>query len=297
MKSIFSIIRFINNPLSKENIAIGLILISQGKVYFKYSNEKLQLISRINSDSYKLLDFNLDKINDSIKKDNINDIEYLFKQEQSFSKEYLERLSIYNNGMIQFDKPVGINMDFDEIKFNDFFKRYIELNLNRSNDKVINQQFDNKIKKVFRSPLKDVIDIDIKLKNGQIPSLFFDYKLDGLGVNGVLYSVKSIDLNCEKQIDSIRKEISELESLNRRIDLFGKTEGYDENKNKHYLVIDPYIGNKPSYKKLYNILSEQKEGDYPYKIINTNELENVTSEIKHSNAKKFSEQFSLLFND
>ena len=43
MKSYYSIIRFVNNPLSKENLAIGMIVISGGKVFYKFSQEKINI--------------------------------------------------------------------------------------------------------------------------------------------------------------------------------------------------------------------------------------------------------------
>lgn len=296
MKSVYSIIRFINNPLSKENLAIGLILISKNKLYFKVSSEKVQLANKLSPDNFKLLEYTLDKI-DCLIKNEIENNKYLFYNDCSFSKDYLQRLSVYNNGFLQFDKPVLVNLEFDENNFDNFFKKYIDLLPKKINKKIIDNHFKSKIKKVFSSPLEDVIDINIKIKKEQIPSLFFDYKLDGLGVNGVVYSVKSIDLNSDKPIDVIRKEISELETLSHRLDLFSKSQGYNKKDNKHYLVIDPYHGTRPSYENLYGILSEQNDNDYPYSVINTSQLEKVTSEIKNSNAKKFSEQFAMDFND
>jgi hypothetical protein len=137
--------------------------------------------------------------------------------------------------------------------------------------------------------LKDIININYKVKKADIPNLFFDYNLDGIGYNGIIYSVKSINLNSERPIDQIRKDISEFESLNPRIDLFGKSKGFDPDKNKYYLVIDKYKGQKDSYNELYDILSGQKSSDCNYQLINSNNLKDVTTDIKNNNAHKFSE--------
>ena len=288
MKSSYSIIRFVNNPLSKENLAIGLIMISNNKVYYKFSNQKIQLVERINPVNFKLLEYTISKINNFIK----NEIEQevsLFSDNHKVNFEYLKRLSIYNNGFLQFDNPSVINIDFDEVKFDEFFHKYIDLVIKPIEKKVIDNSFSKVIKKIFREPLKDIIDIDYKVKRTEIPNLFFDYKLDGIGYNGVIYSVKSIDLNSEKPIDQIRKDISELESLNPRIDLFGKSKGFEPQYNKHYLVIDEYKGRKNSYHELYDILSNQNLDDYKYHLINSDQLKDVTSDIKKANAHKFSD--------
>ena len=219
----------------------------------------------------------------------------LFSKEVSVNLDYLNRLSIYNNGFLQFDKPSVINLAFDSSKFHSFFGKYIELNLKEPKKAVIDRTFNRTIEKVFRKPLLNVIDIDYKVKKEQIPGLFFDYTLDGIGVNGSVYTVKTIDLNSEKPLDYFRKDISELESLNYRIDLFSKENHLESGKNNHYLVIDPYIGTKSSYHQLYDILMEQKDEDYPYSVINTNVLPQVTKEIMDSQSIiKFSDYLETL---
>ena len=293
MKSFYSIIRFVNNPLSKENLAIGLIMISNNKVYYKFSNEKIQLVNKINPSNFKLLEYTIDKISNFIK--NENELEKkvsLFSDDNKVNFEYLKRLSIYNNGFLQFDNPSIINIDFDEVKFHDFFHKYIDLVIKPVEKKKIDNIFSKRVRQIFQEPLKDIIDIDYKVKKAEIPNLYFDYKLDGIGYNGIVYSVKSIDLNSERKIDLIRKDISELESLNPRIDLFSKLKGFDPSKNKHYLVIDKYKGTKASYHELYDILSGQDSFDCNYNLINTDELKDVTSDIKKTNAHKFSELVS-----
>ncbi|MFZ2284317.1 MAG: hypothetical protein WAV86_10610 [Lutibacter sp.] len=288
MKSFYSIIRFVNNPLSKENLAIGLIMLSNNNIFYKFSNEKIQLVNKINPLNFKLLEYTIDKISNFIKSELENDIS-LFSDDNKVNLEYLKRLSVYNNGFLQFDNPSIINIDFDEVKFNNFFHKYIDLVIRPVEEKVIDTRFSKTVNEVFREPLKDIINIDYKVKKAEIPNLYFDYKLDGIGYNGIIYSVKSIDLNSEKPIDQIRKVISELESLNPRIDLFGKSKGFEPNKNKHYLVIDEYKGNKASYLELYDILSKQNSVDYNYHLINSIELKDVTSDIKKTNAHKFSD--------
>lgn len=294
MKSYYSIIRFVNNPLSKENLAIGMIVISEGKVFYKFSKDKISLVNKINTSNSSLLEYTIEKVSNFIDLQLKEEVS-LFSKEMSVNLEYLNRLSIYNNGFLQFDKPSVINLAFDTFRFHSFFSKYIELNLKEPKRAVIDKTFKKTIENVFRKPLLNVIDIDYKVKKEQIPGLFFDYTLDGIGVNGSVYTVKSIDLNSEKPLDNFRKDISELESLNYRIDLFSKDNHLKSNKNNHYLVIDPYTGSKSSYRQLYEILMEQNDKDYPYTVINTNFLPKITQEIMDSQSIiKFSEYLGTL---
>lgn len=294
MKSYYSIIRFVNNPLSKENLAIGMIVISEGNVFYKFSKDKISLANKINNSNSSLLEYTIDKVSNFINFQLKEEVS-LFSKEISVNLDYLNRLSIYNNGFLQFDKPSVINLAFDKSKFHDFFGKYIELNLREPKKTIIDKTFKRTIENVFHKPLLNVIDINYKVKKEQIPGLFFDYTLDGIGVNGSVYTVKSIDLNSEKPLDNFKRDISELESLNYRIDLFSKDNDLDSNKNNHYLVIDPYIGSKSSYHQLYEILIEQNDNDYPYSVINTSLLPQVTKEIMDSQSIiKFSEYLETL---
>lgn len=287
MKSFYSIVRFINNSLSNENIAVGMIVISEKEIFYKFSDEKLSLVKKINPLNASLLEYTIDKIKLFINNEIISN-KSLFN-DLTFNVEYLERLSIYNNGILQFDKPSGINLYFDNEKFYDFFKRYIELDISLPPKPFIDKSFNNTIKRVFSNPLKNQIDIDYKIKKGSIPNLFFDYKLDGIGLNGVIYTVKSIDLNAEPPIDKLNSQVSELESLNHRLDLFSKNLNITPDANEHYLVVDKYKGNKSSYKNIYEMLKSQSPNDFSYRVIESNELGGVTNVIMKKGAKKFSE--------
>lgn len=291
MKSFYSIVRFINNSLTNENLAVGMVVISGKDVFYKFSADKVNLVKKINPLNCSLLEYTLDKIKSFID-DEILSKKPLFS-DLTFNVEYLERLSIYNNGFLKFDRPSGINMFFDKEKFDDFFKRYIELNIEIPPKPIIDRSFTNAINKAFIEPLKDKIDINYKMKKGLIPNLFFDYKLDGIGINGVIYTVKSIDLNAEPPLDKLNTQVTDLESLNHRIDLFGRGRLHIKpEENKHYLVVDNYLGKKASYKKLYEMLKSQSPDDYSYHVIGTNELSKVTQEIKKAEAKKFSDVLS-----
>lgn len=294
MKSYYSIIRYVNNPLSKENLAIGMILISGDSIFYRFSDNKIKLVHKINNRNADLLEYTVDKILAFIKNELKNEIK-LFPGENSVNVEYLNRLSIYNNGFLQFDKPSALNIGFDKSGFKDFFNKYIEVVLPVQKKKVIDRSFNRTIKRVFKDPLKEKINLDFKIKKESVPNLFFDYTVDGIGVNGSIYTLKSIDLNSEKPIDNYRRDISELESLNYRLDLFGEKNGLKANENKHFLLINPYKGSKSSYHDLYEVLKEQSEEEFPYKLIGSEDLPNVTAEFRKSNSiKKFTEFISSL---
>jgi hypothetical protein len=282
-------VRFYSNSLSKENIAIGLIMISGGRLFFKFSDEKVEFVSKLNPSSSKLLSFSLSQIKNSLIEPTLHD-KKIIVDDELFNLFYLDRLSKYNNGILQFDKPLLINQIYDEVKFNSFFEKYIAVKIEKNIEvKEINSVFINHIKTSFYDPLRDTIDVDKTIKKREIPSLYFNYHLDGLGVNGAIYTVKAIDLNSNKPLNQIQKVISEFESFNMHIDLFGKTKDINE-KSKHYLVMDKYKGQKVSYLDLYSILTDKANAEF-YKLVSTQDIGKIVQEIRKTKAKKFTKEF------
>jgi len=291
MKSFYSIVRFYSNSLSKENIAIGLLMISDGKLFFRFSEDKIDFVSKLNPSSSKLLNFSLSQIKNSLIEPTLKH-EKLIVDDELFNLSYLERLSNYNNGILQFDKPILINQTYNEDKFNSFFSKYISVIKEKEVEISLNNSiFYNQIKSSFYDPLKDIIDVDKTIKKKEIPSLYFNYHLDGIGVNGAITTVKAVDINSNKPLNQIQKIISEFESFNMHIDKFGRSKNIND-PSRHYLVMDKYIGNKVSYLDLYTILADKANFDF-YQLVGTNDINKIVDEVRIKKSKKFSEEFLL----
>lgn len=285
MKSYYSLIRYFNNSLSKENIVIGLIAISNTNVFYRFSESKIKLISRFSDNRDDLLNYNVKKLKEYLDV-NVND--KLFISENAHNlKAYIDRLSIYSNGLIQFDKPVELNMNVNEAFFNMFYDKYIGEFKSNARNKKVDQVFVQRVENKFRKPLEDIIDVDYRIEKKIIPSLFFDYKLNGIGVNGSIYSVKCIDINSNRTLDNIQKDISELESLSYRLNRFSEDKVQHPENNQHFLVMDEYKGYEDKYAELYEALISQE--NEMYKIVNSNDLERITTTILNAGATKFSE--------
>ncbi|MGV0847998.1 hypothetical protein ACTS9T_15650 [Empedobacter falsenii] len=284
MKSYYSLIRYFNNSLSKENIVIGLIAISTTNVFYRFSESKIKLIAKFSDHRDDLLNYNVKKIKDYL---DINVKDKLFVKENSHNlKQYIDRLSIYSNGLIQFDKPVELNMDVNEAFFNTFYDKYIGEFKSNARNKKVDQVFVQRVENKFSKPLEHIIDIDYRIEKRIIPSLFFDYKLNGIGVNGSIYSVKCIDINSNRTLENIQKDVSELESLSYRLNRFSEDKVMHPENNRHFLVIDEYKGYDDKYAELYEALISQ-ENDL-YKIVNSDQLDKITTKIINSGATKFS---------
>ena len=285
MKSYYSLIRYFNNSLSKENIVIGVIALSNTRVFYRFSDLKIKLISKLSDHKEGLLNFNIKKIKERL---DLNVNNPLFIEENANNlKQYIDRLSVYTNGIIHFDKPIELKIDINESFFNKFYDKYIGEFKPSLKNRPVDFAFINRVQNNFSAPLADIIDIDYKIEQSVIPSLFFDYKLNGIGVNGSIYSVKCIDINSNRTLDTIQKDISELECLTFRLNKFSEDKVAHPENNQHFLVIDAYTGRNEKFIELYNTLIHQN--NEMYHIVDSNKLEEVTAAILKANATKFSE--------
>lgn len=192
MGSYYSILKFVNNSLSGENISIGLIFVSGDNVFFKISKNKIALTSKLNTASKKLVDFSISRIQDFISRDIEDQSHKLISFDKKIDVEYLNRLSSYNNGLIQFSKPSYIESAINLERFDKFYNDYIDnSNIVIEKSKNVSILKQNIIEQLY-NPLKSKIDVDFTLKKEQLPSLYFDFHFDSIGYNGCIQDRKSV---------------------------------------------------------------------------------------------------------
>ena len=285
MESHISIIRFVNNPLSEESIALGLIVVSNNEIYFKLSQKKIKFAQKLNPSSAKLLSFSLMHLQRFINNDLADQSNSLIKFDKVIDSQYLNRLATYNNGIIQFSKPSFLKASIDAFVFEEYFQKIIgDDGIEKEFIKPITQLRKMIEAKIYK-PLETQIDVNYTLKKGLLPTLFFDFHVDAIGVNGAMYAAKSIDFNANKPISDIRAEISEYESVIKRLNTFAKSKHINETPS-YYLVADQYEGKTPSYLDLYSLLKEQ---NMPYfTLISSKNLDVFVNKIEKRNVGKFS---------
>ena len=290
MESYYSILKYVNNPLSNEAIALGLLAVSNGEVYFQLSDQKLELAKKLNNKNYKLLDFSLKQFQEFLEADSQDESHFLIASKKQINKGFINKLSNYNNGILQFSKPEAINSEISTSVFINYFNRFIgeepaqEIVLPKS-------RFKNTIEKKLYEPLKNKIDVAFILKKKQLDTLFFDFHFDGIGVNGKIYAAKAIDFNSNRQLGQIRNDISDFESVIERLNRFADVKGLSSD-HKYSLIVDPYLGYSVSYNDLYSLL---KKNTMPFfEIISTKETQKFVDQVIKNKAHKFSEQLEPL---
>ena len=288
MKSYYSLLRFVSNSLSAENLVLGLVMVGAGGSFFRLSERKVKLAKKLNPAGARLLNFSLRKLTQQFPEE--MGANRLAKESASAPGllMMLERLSAYQNGLLQFSKPVCVERELSAA----MFAQYVDLLIGEAEAAPAVASTASKpsplsamVKQQLYEPLRQQVDVDYTLRSEQLPSLFFDFHFDSLGVNGSVYAAKAVDFNSTRRVADIKQDISAYESVIERLNTFASDRGITGEPHC-YLIADPYRGSAPSYADLYTLLKEQ---NMPFfNLVTSADLPDIVAKVVDSQARKFS---------
>lgn len=131
MKTFYSILYSPIRPIINEQISIGLILVGQKDILFRFSLSKLKILKHMLSQETTMLIKHyldgLDKKIQELAQTRIKNDSFFQTNEDhsSFSIEYISKLSVYNNNMVIFSEPKSINIDVTQENFNYLFQKFV----------------------------------------------------------------------------------------------------------------------------------------------------------------------------
>jgi len=281
MKTYYSIIKVVPNSLVGDAISIGMILSDDNSFFIRFSNSKIRIAKTLLGDKKKLLDFFISKIEESFTKINITDKEMnLFHFPDKINSQYLSYLHKYNNNVIQYDEPKYIAESNTSNTFDALFSLMIE-NENLYKEKSISVQsvktLENINKKLIER-VKHKVHTNIKFTDKIIPSLYFNYEMDCIGLNGVFTAAKSINFNQSEL--TIQKEVSNYYAISSMLE---NLKGKYGKENNFYLISDEpdNIGSKE------HMLWEKLRKGIKFKLIYSEEADIVAEKIEETNAGMF----------
>jgi hypothetical protein len=295
MKSSFSLVRYCHNPLRGEFVNFGLLLHTDESptILSRFSTERIQRIRRLYPD-----------VDESLIKIVVKGIDLTLKpfKEQEISVQsspllgsplaidktkirlldpgYLEYLSRYHNGLIQFSAPQPVATDDIHKEFDRIYNMFVA-----DPDELISRkekELPNTIYQRLRSQLKPVerrLDIDYELKRDSIQGLIKGTTVDFIGYNGQLVCGKSIDLEGQ----GIEASAQYLTILIQVFDVLKMNFEKNGKRGKYYIVTKaPDFKQKKLYHFWMNVLYWKEKGyfsisdvDGAYEIANYVEEQGV----------------------
>lgn len=213
MKTFYSIIKLAPNNLSGDTVALGLILYNGNKLLYYFSDRKKRIASRlldgkpVNIDGLiKQLKNSLDEINE--KNEKIVDSELFVKEEKFFEVSYFDHLKRYSQGLIQFSAAYHVDDDIDDDKFGKLIELVFDEKI--AEKEAIEPSGFSRSQKIVREkliqPVKEKVHTFYKFSREKNPSIYFQYELDCIGLNGSLVGAKQLDF-CKSHV-TLDKSIS-----------------------------------------------------------------------------------------
>ena len=187
MNTYYSVIFASVNSIISEQLSVGLILVSDSCIRFRYSRTKLLLMKQFFSDeSFNLLRTSLKNIERSVESFNVKSakeknslFKVVGKDNHAFSLEYLYYLSRYSNSIMTFKEPVRMDIEASD---NLFTKLYTDFIFEEA-EEVKKVAVVDAVKTKLYPRIKNHVNWEQRIETGQIPGLIIPIDLDFIGKN------------------------------------------------------------------------------------------------------------------
>ena len=187
------------------------------------------------------------------------------------TESYLSKLSVYSNGLIQYQEPkmalLTSSFGIDQLYNSLFPKDHNEV---KKSDKP---KYRSYLDQHFISRVSEHVHLKIDIDDRFIPDFYLNYSIDAIGRNGILYLAQYIDFSTEQKA-SISHLLVTTDHLNKE---------YNKGKvsNVSIFGIEPVLGT-----------DEHKKWDFLYKrdgftIYHPNQADEVAEKFISSRAGKF----------
>lgn len=210
MKKFYTILKLSPNAATQDSVALGIIYFDGLNIKHYLSERKLKVAKRLISDKNIDFDFVLHQVFDNLKNEDHNKNEAkLFSDFNDFTNtSFYSYLNRYANGLIQFSEPKHLLVDDS----NDYFDKLVYALFHETiTDEV--KTIDDSSKKlatIIREKLlnkvENKIHVNYKFNPKQFPSIYFNYEMDCIGLNGSLIGAKSLQFN--KTFETLDKNIA-----------------------------------------------------------------------------------------
>lgn len=287
MKAFISPIYFQTNAISLEKLTGGLLLFSEKKNWMAFSEDKINIAGKLGGVELKklvehtesLLKNNVAKSNELLKKGD----QELFKLKESVSQKYLDYLSKYSKGVIQFGKPKPIAIEASDAAFEKLFELYVGEKPSITGSKKKPVTFHSVIKKKLNVPgLDKKADIDYVIHPEQVSGILKPAQITLLTKNGAIEAVQAIDF-CNA-VKTIADHVYEFQAIAGHLNSINT--GKKSGKNIYKVVANkPLAGS--DQEKLFNAFYKTYKDAFD--VIEPEEINEVIKNILAKPHQKFSE--------
>lgn len=252
MQSHFSILSVSIRPDIQEQVTIGLLLVGNDSVHFRFSKNKLSIVRELLSQqANKYLKDTLRQISAASLNEN-EKLKGIYSGQETITKSYsigyLEYLSKYSNNLVTFSSPKVIELESSNTLYETLFKKYIDEYA--FIEKVSGQRnFDN-YRNNFFNKVQPYFNVEKEISRLEVPGLIIPVKVDLIGKNEREVYAQAVDL--ERQNYHIQNDLAVLFMLNKALE---KAKGF-------HISSEPDKKLFPSQHQTWKSLKEFKDSEY-----------------------------------
>jgi|WetSurMetagenome_2_1015567.scaffolds.fasta_scaffold33235_2 hypothetical protein len=281
MKAFYSLIKVSPNPSAGDSLTIGIVMADQLGVFFRVSENKIKTAHTFLTDNSALVDFIIKQIANKANEANkliAENKTLLFENNHLFNSEYFGYLSRYSNNLIQFTEPIALFDTVTPENVEKLFCLFVDSEIQIGSKVADNKEtiFIEKIETNLVSRVKERVHTNIYFDDKIIPSLYFRFEMDCIGLNGVFTGAKSLYFN--KTEKTIHTQVSDYITLITEIEKkYNK-----ETDNNFYLIAD-----EPERSSKEHLLWEKIKSLNKIKLITSDDTDEVAEHIENSGSRKF----------
>jgi hypothetical protein len=279
LNSFYTIIKLSPNPVSSDQISIGILLRSDSKFYLKFSERKINTVRKLLQGDFNLVKYFIKELEKEVDKANkilTEESNVLFNYDSILTSEFFLHLNRISQNLILFSEPSRIEGIDSEEKFNNLFNLFIDNQSAISYKSPKSEALVKNVEEKLINRVKDKVHTRINIDKRIIPSLNFTLNIDAIGLNGDIISAKSLDFN---------KEYRTIETILYRykIVLSKIEEKYSKRKEAFIIADEPESKNSENY-NIWEILHKES-----FKVYPSEDAGKVAEYIEEKNVRKFIE--------
>jgi hypothetical protein len=269
MKTFYSILSVVINPVSGEKISVGLLLSNGNDSIFRCSDNRLSIVLKIlDNDSKRFIKNYIKSIDSVINKIDINDdssnIFYNEGKNVIVNEPYIEYLSRYSRNVINFSKPTPIDVELADKVYDNLFAKFIaeEIASEKPEERIIISA-----KKSFFPKAEKYFSIEKEFIANKQTKLLLPAKIDLFGKNGEIVMGQFFDL--EKSANNIKSDFFDYNQIAK----------LHKHSTKFFVSFEPAKDNFPQQHYFWSEIRKQKG----YTYVDISETDSIIEYARENN--------------
>ncbi|WP_396148538.1 hypothetical protein [Flavobacterium sp.] len=236
MKKFYTIIQLAPNKAAGDTVAIGMLLFDGSKLKYYISDKKKNIALKLLNDKNVDIDFFIKQITNKcdIINNDIDESNLFNKYDKISDASYINYLSNYSNGLLQFSKPTVFFDEVDDFKFNNLINLFFNETMFKNEIVVHNEiNIEAIVQNELIEKVNNKIHTNYKFTPNNLNSIYFPFEMDCIGLNGSLIGAKSMSF--EKSKTTLDKNLSHYFTL---ISMLSSKYNKSLKDNKFYLITE-----------------------------------------------------------